>query len=142
MFVPRLVALCHNSLQQVNKIQVLSDLETFTDIKDFLESLDFRESFTPVSLMDTHFFVIDRSAQTYELSNISRRISKRLDAIDDMAWQPKLTEYLLESAYLEKYYIRLKKSLFKKAEDLRAEKGDISRSALGNIIFSEYFKDK
>jgi len=126
----------------VNKIQVFSDSEVFADVKDFLDGLNFNETFTPHSLMDTHFFVINRTAQTYELSNISKRISNKLDATTDVAWQPKLTEYLLESAYLEPYFLRLKPSLFKKAEKFRAEQGFKSKSALGDYIFSNFFKDK
>ena len=125
----------------MNKIQLLSDNEVFDEIKDFLDRFGYTESFMPVSLQDTHFFVVNRTAQSYELSNVTKRISNKLDATKDSAWQPKLTEYLLESAYLEPYFIRLKPSIFKKAETFRVDCG-LSKSALGNLIFSDFFKEK
>lgn len=126
----------------MSKIQILSDLDVFDEIKDFLTRFGYNESFTPVTLQDTHFFVINRASQSYELSNVTKRIKNGLDATSDKLWQPKLSEFLLESAYLEPYFIRIKPSLFRKVEMFRAENGGISKSAIGNIIFSEFFKNK
>lgn len=107
----------------------------------FLKQQGYEASFIPNKIEDTHFFVIDKAAMTYELSNVTKRIKTRFDITQDEMWQPKLMEELLKSAYLEPYYIRLKPGVFEKAEKDRKEKG-LSKSAIGNLIFSAYYKNE
>jgi len=124
----------------MSKIEILSDTDSYERLVNFLNDEGYAESFCPEKLMDTHFFVVNRTSQTYELSNVSKRISKKLNAIEDPSIETKLMEFMLEGSYLEPYYIRLKPSIFKKAEKYRADRG-LSKSGVGNLIFGEFLKN-
>lgn len=125
----------------MNKIQVFSDTTTFEKIETFIKSMGYTEGFCPEILMETHFFIIDRTSQKYELSNISKRLKARLDAVDDRTWQAKLMEFLAQESYLEYYSGRLRPVIFKKVEQYRIENG-LSKSAVMNTLFSMALKNK
>lgn len=137
MFVQQTVAYCCVLHIIMSKIEILSNTDSYERVLNFLTDEGYTESFCPEKLMDTHFFIVNRTAQTFELCNMSKRISKKLNAIDDPSIETKLMEFMLEGSYLEPYYIRLKPSIFKKAEKYRADRG-LSKSGLGNLIFGEF----
>lgn len=125
----------------MSKIEILSDTDTYERVINFLQDEGFTESFSPDNLKDTHFITVNRSAQTYEINNVSKRVAKKINAIQDLSYETKLMEFLLEGEYLEPYFLRLKPMIFKKAEKFRSERG-LSRSAVGNLIFGEYLKNE